>query len=171
MTATPRTIAAATRLLERYADLDARCALLEQDRTNAIAAANQRADVASAPMLAELAKISAALEQWWPSASAEVAGSKKSAQLGGCMIGTKLSRPKLAHGFESDDKALEALLATRFAKHTTRVKYSLDRVSTMKLLAVGGKTGQAIAGLGFRAVPGEDQFFVQRAEQVGSITS
>jgi hypothetical protein len=53
MTAIPKSLAAATRLLERYADLDARLALVEEDRTAAIAAANQRADVAATPMIKE----------------------------------------------------------------------------------------------------------------------
>jgi hypothetical protein len=74
-----------------------------------------------------------------------------------------MSRPKLAHGFESDDKATEALLGTRWAKQTTRVKYSLDRTATLKLLQLGGKAGADVAALGFLVEPGTDSFFVERS--------
>jgi hypothetical protein len=73
-------------------------------------------------------------------------------ELGGCVIGSRKSRPKLAHGFESDDKATEALRSTRWARLTTHVTYSLDRTGTLKLLQLGGKAaGGRIAGLLDRA--------------------
>ena len=168
---TPKTIAAATKLLERYADLDGRIALVEADRTVAIAQANQRADVAAAPMLQERDHIAIVLEPWWDKAGADLAGGNKSVQLGGCKVGTRDSRPKLAHQFDTDDKAVEALRGSRFAKMAVKVRYSLDRAATLKLLQIGGKTSAAIKALGFREESGQDQFFVQRVEQPGTITS
>lgn len=167
--AIPKSLAAATRMLERYADLDARIAALEEDRTKAIAAANQRADVAAAPMIKERDVICAAIESWWPHAAPLIAGGNKSVQLGGCVIGTRKSKDKLAHSFETDDVAALALFKTRFRKHATRLKVALDRMATLKLLQVGGKTGAAIAELGFTVEQGSDQFFVERAQQAATI--
>src|SRR4051812_43625331 len=109
MTAIPKSQAAATKLLEEYADLDGRVALVEEERAKAIASANQRADAAVAPMLERRAAIAAAVESWWPGAAPHIANGKKSVELGGCIIGTKKSRAKLAHAFDTDDKAAEAL--------------------------------------------------------------
>jgi hypothetical protein len=155
--------AEAIELLEEYSDLDARIALNEADRSDNIAAANARADVANAPMRERQGQIAAVVAAWWPHAAPAVARGKKSVELGGCLIGLRMSRPKLAHGFESDDKATEALRGTRWAKQTTRVRYSLDRTATLKLLQLGGKAGLDIASLGFSIEPGADAFFLERA--------
>jgi hypothetical protein len=159
----PKTIAAATALLEQYADITARIDLVEADRAERVANANAWADTAAQPMLDELVAIGAALEAWWQAGGSDVAGGKKSAELGGCVIGLRMSRPKLAHGFESDDKATEALCGTRWAKRTTKTKYSLDRPATLKLLQLGGKAAAAVASLGFLVEPGADSFFVERS--------
>jgi hypothetical protein len=116
-------------------------------------------------------EIAASIASWWPHAAPHIAGGKKSVQLGGCVLGTKKSRDKLGHRFESDEKAVEALLASRFAKHTTRVKYSLDRTSTLKLLQIGGKTAVSISELGFTIEPGSDQFYIERVQQDRTIGS
>jgi O-acetylhomoserine/O-acetylserine sulfhydrylase-like pyridoxal-dependent enzyme len=171
MIAIPKSQAAATQLLEEYADLDSRIALLEEDRSIDIAAANQRADTAAAPMLERCRAIEAQLANWWPHAAANIAGGRKSVQLGGCIIGTRKSRAKLAHSFENDDKAVEALRGTRFANHTTKVKYSLDRAATLKLIELGGKTGASIRDLGFSIDVGSDQFFVERVQQDRTVGS
>jgi hypothetical protein len=49
---------------------------------------------------------------------------------------------------------------------------ALDRIATLKLLQVGGKTaGAAIAELGFEIEQGSDQFFVERAQQAARSAS
>lgn len=164
----PKSIAAATKLLEEYADLSACLVAVDEDRQRSIAAANQGADVAADPLMKRQEIILAALESWWPSAALAIANGKKSVQLGGCMIGTRLSRPKLGHGFENDDKAVNAIPSRHF-KQCTRIKYSLDRTSTLKLLQLGGKAGQDLAAVGFR-IDQSEQFFVERAEQASTIT-
>lgn len=169
MTALPKSTAAATKLLERYADLDARLAKVEADRSDAIAAANYRADIAADPMRQERDKIGASIESWWSHASATIANGRKSVELGGCMIGTRMSRPSLGHTYESDDKAVEALRKTRYFKQATKVKFSLDRTATAKLLQLGGKAGEQVAALGFR-IEQADNFFVERVTQAGTIT-
>jgi hypothetical protein len=159
---TPRSLAAATKLLEEHADLTSRVEIVEADRAERVDKANAWADLAKQPMLARIEAIGIALETWWNLGGSALADGKKSMELGGCVIGSRKSRPKLAHGFESDAKATEALLGTRFAKHTTRVSYSLDRTGTLKLLQVGGKTAATIASLGFSIEQGE-RFYVERS--------
>jgi hypothetical protein len=159
----PRTVQAATELLERYANLTGDLAQIAADRADRIAEISAGADKAAEPKLGELAELGAALEAWWLDGGSDVAGGKKSAELGGCVIGLRMSRAKLAHGFASDDKATEALRGTRWARHTTKTRYSLDRTATLKLLELGGKGASDVAALGFSIAPGADCFFVERA--------
>lgn len=168
MTAIPKSQAAATKLLEEFADLQGRVALLEEDRSKAIAAANQRADTSAEPMLKRMNAISTQIESWWPSAATAIAGGKKSVQLGGCIIGTRQSRPKLSHGFENDDKAIAAI-PSRLFKQCTKIRYSLDRTATLKLLQLGGKAGQALGGVGFK-IEQTEQFFLERVQQAATIS-
>ena len=49
-----------------------------------------------------------------------------------------------------------------YARHTTRVSYSLDRTGTLKLLQLGGKTTTSIRLLNFSIEQGE-RFFVERS--------
>ncbi|MDP8995300.1 MAG: host-nuclease inhibitor Gam family protein [Pseudomonadota bacterium] len=163
----PRTVAQATALLERHAALQGLLEAVEGRRGALIARANARADAAATPLLAELQAIAARLEPWWQDAGRTIAGKRKSIELGGCTIGTRASRPKLAHGFEDDDKAVEALRATRYGRQTVRLRYSVDRVGTVKLLQLGGKAAETLQELGFRVDQGEE-FFVQRVEQAGT---
>jgi len=158
----PKTVPAATQLLERFAVVSGLVQKIEAFRGRRIALANAAADRDTQPLLAELEQISAVLEAWWTSGGSDVAVGKKSTELGGCVIGSRMSRPKLAHGFENDEKAIEALRGTRWAKRTTRISYSLDRTATLKLLQVGGKAGSDVASLGFSIEQG-DRFFVERA--------
>lgn len=170
--AKPRTTEAATRLLERYATLAGVVALAETNRSAELARINAVVDLEVQPMLEEQANITAALEPWWAANGNTVApGTRKSVQLGGCMIGSRQSRAKLGHGFDNDKLAVAALQTTRFAKHTLKVGYSLDRTATLKLLQVGGKTAAAIAELGFREEPGEETFFIEPVEQAGVVGS
>lgn len=169
--AIPKSTAMATRLLEEYADLKARLALIEEDRSRAIAAANQRADAAAGPMLKRADVIAASIESWWPHAAPLIANGNKSMQLGGCMIGTRQARARLGHPFESDDKAAAALLGTRYARQTTKVKHSLDRAATLKLLQLKGKIAAALQALGFVIDEPGDKFFVERVSQDATIGS
>ena len=60
----PRTLPAATRLLERFAMLDGEIGLIEAARCEAIALANVAADNAAANPLVERAELTCALEAW-----------------------------------------------------------------------------------------------------------
>lgn len=165
----PKNVAQATALLERHALLEGQVARIEARRQTLLARANAAADAALTPLLEELTAIDAKLLPWWQSARGELAGKRKSIELGGCMIGTRAAAAKLAHSFETDDLAVEALRGSRYGKHTTRVKYSLDRPATLRLLKVGGRTAAAIGQLGFKVDEPGETFFVQRVDQGGTI--
>ncbi|MEA3042989.1 MAG: hypothetical protein QOH47_827 [Sphingomonadales bacterium] len=167
---TPRNVAEATALLEHYGELAEAAAFIETTRNAAIASANAQADAELAPLLTELAAIAARAERWWTAKGrAALAEKRKSIELGGCEIGSRASGAKLAHGFDDDDKAVEALRGTRFGNLTTKTKHSLDRAATLKLLKAGGKTGKALEALGFKIDAGADSFFLTRIEQAGTI--
>lgn len=167
---TPRTTAAATALLERYAVLDSQVELIESVRNGAIAKANAAADAKQAPLLVEKAAIAAALEPWWADAKAELTnGKRKSVELGGCIVGTKMTRAVVTFTKGDDDAALRALQAHRWAKPYIHVKYSVHRMAT--LAGLDGKHAAGLKELGFVKQDGEDQFFVKRAEQGGTVAS
>lgn len=165
----PRTTAAATDLLARYAELDTRAAAVEAHRKAEIGRINAAADAEAGPMREYLGAMAAQLRTWWDTEGRTLAtGARKSVQLGGCMIGTRTARASLAHDHGGEDAAVAALRSTRYAKQTTRVKYAIDRTAVLKLLQGETKAGAAIGALGFRVEQGE-AFFVERVEQAGVV--
>ena len=168
--AAPRNLEQATALIAQFAEVDAQRAAVEEQRKSELGRINAAADAAVAPLLQELEGLQVRIETWWTGfAPSVLPKGRKSAQLGGCMIGTRKAAAKLAHAFDSDDKAVEALQGTRYAKVALKVRQALDRAATLRLLQVGGKTSQAIAELGFRVDEPGETFFLQRVEQDGSI--
>lgn len=165
---TPKTLARATQLLERYSDLDGRLAAVEEGRTAELGRVNAAADAEAGPLVTELAAIAAQLEPWWQASGLALAQGRKSLQLGGCLIGSRKGRPKLVHTFSDDDKAVEALRATRWGKQTTRVKFSLDRTGAVKLLQLAGAGAGKLGELGF-SIDQSEAFFVERVEQACTI--
>lgn len=167
MTATPRSLPAATRALERYAELDGKLAIVEARRAEEIARANASADAEAAPLLKEMASLRDALEAWWTGGGALLTkGLRKTIELGGCIIGSRRPRPSLVIQGEEKD-VVEVLRSLRWARPFVRVKYSLDK--TLLLKSLDGKYGVALAQLGIGRSEGEDQFHVQRAEQAGTL--
>ena len=165
---TPRTRDAAMLLLERRSAVAGELAAITANRDAAIVVTNAAADTLAAPLIAEADALDAVLAAWWPSAAAELTGGKrKSVELGGCMVGTKLSRATLDHGFDSDDAAAAALKPLAWAKPYLRVAYRVDRAATLKALE-GGRHETKLAELGFRRVPGDDRFFVEPVGQAGA---
>ena len=168
MSAAPRTLAAATALAASFAEADGRLAAIEEKRKVKLGRINAAADAMAGPLIAELAGMAERLERWWGKGGAAIAGDAKSAQLGGCLIGTRSHAASLAHTFKDEKAAVAALRKTRLATRTVRVRYALDKVGTLKLVQSGGKTGEALIALGFSAEQGE-RFFVSRVEQPGAI--
>lgn len=167
--ARPRTIEAATALLDRFVQLDGQRASIEAERNAGIAGINAAADAALTPILTELAAISAAVEPWWTGGAGLklTEGKRKSIELGGCMIGTVKARDTLAHSFDDDDQAVDALRALPWAKPMVRVKFSLDRSAILG--ALDGRRAGDLAGLGFARASGAETFFVKPVAQGGTI--
>lgn len=162
---TPRTLPAAQAMLERYAELADWIVKISARRDAAIADANAAADGQSRDLIAEREQILAKLEPWWKAAGpALTKGKRKSIELGGCKIGAVKARDTLA--VDGDEEQVIAELGKlRWAEPFLRLKISIDRTATLK--AVDGPRGEALAGLGITCQPGEDVFFVKRAEQEG----
>lgn len=164
----PRTLEQATALLERVAQIDGETGTIEANREAALAATNAVSDTLAIPLRDERAQIVALLEPWWTKAADKLTGGKrKSVALGGCMIGTKAGRPRLAHAFKDEEAAVVALEQHRWAKPLLRIKTMLDRVATLKALA--GTHAAKLGELGF-AKEQADVFFVERVSQPGVIS-
>lgn len=164
---TPRTLAAATGLAERFATLEGEIGLVEAGRNEAIARANADADSAIAPMLAERDALRDKLCVWWGKAGPELTdGKRKSITLGGCTIGSRSGRATLSLSV-SDDDAIAALLALRGGKGFVRTKVSIDRTAVLK--GLDGSFGASLGKIGFSRQPGEESFVLERAEQAGTV--
>lgn len=154
----PKDLAAATRLLERIARLDARIVARHGARVATIAQINASADKLLVPALAQRERLVELLKPWWGSDEAKAARkSAKSMVLGGCKIGTRESAAALTYGGDAEDFGLSQLQAEKWAKPLITVSYSVDKTKTRE--ALSGKRGEALKAMGF----GEKQstvFFV-----------
>ena len=163
----PRTTEAATAMLARHAAIEDQVATINATRDAAIAAANKTADADLLPLLSEITLIQEKLAPWWTKAKDKIlSGKRKSIELGGCEIGSRKAKDKLGYAGKHD-KPVKALTGLRWAKSMLRVTVSIDAAATMK--ALGGHHGDKLKELGFKKVPGEDEFFVKRAEQKGTV--
>lgn len=165
----PKTLAAATALLAHYAQVEAQRAEIEAKRVADIAKINADADAKVGPLVKELEEIQTRLKPWWDANGAELAKTRKSAELGGCIVGYAKSRTKLVHRYNSDDEAVEALRGTRLFKKTTKEKHSLDRTATLKLIQIKGKTAELLVGLGFKVEEGVNTFYVERSDPAATL--
>ena len=146
----PRTIDAATKLAERFAEIEGAIGVVEAVRNDEIAKANARADEENAPLIEERDLIATKVSTWWGKGGREQAlGAKpksKSIELGGCIA-----------------DVIEQLAKRRWASELLRKTVSLDKPAVLK--AMTGKRATELKELGFAIVPGLDQFFIKRAEQ------
>lgn len=164
----PRSLNEAQRLCERWAAIDGEIAAIEEARAVAIAAANAEVDKDLAPLVAQRAAIAGKLEPWWSeNAKALTQGKRKSAELGGVVLGTRVSRARLAIAGELAD-VVQTLSGLRWAKPFLRQKIELDRVAVLG--AIDGKHGQALAELGVTAEQGAETFYMERTKQTGTLS-
>lgn len=165
----PKNVAQATELLERVAELDGLIGTLEGRRSRMMARTNAAIDARTMPLLQERAAIAERIEPWWATAKAELlAKDRKSIELGGCMIGSRMGGKSLVHGFPNEDEAVGALRVAKLAKTTTRTTTSLDKAGIRKLIEAGGKIAASLLGLGF-SVGQSETFFLERAQQRGTV--
>ncbi len=163
----PRTLAAATTLLERFAEVDGAMADIELMRNAEISAANVAADEKLAPLIGEAAQLRTLLFRWWAVAGPGLTqGKRKSMTIGGCDIGTRAGRVTL--DVAGDARALaKDMVGKVWAKPLVTVTYGLDRATVLK--ALDGKDRAKLAKLGFAKVPASEAFFVNRAVQPGTV--
>lgn len=170
--AAPKTTDAAIALLEIYAVNAGLLATIEANRASALASTNTVADGLAAPLLEHQAEIRAQLEPWWAKQGAALTrGKRKSIELGGCMIGSKMGRPSLAHAFADDAAAVAALQGERWSKPYVRVSYGIDRTATLKAIAAPTTHAAKLTALGFDISPGVETFYVERVAQVGTLVT
>lgn len=160
---TPKTLAAATRLLEQFAQLTGQIGEIEANRQASIADVNARCDTAANDLIAQRAKIHAAIEDWWAVAGAELLpADRKSIELGGCIVGTRLGKPSLATAC-APDVIIARLENKAWAKGLLRASVSLDKRAILK--ALEGPHAAELREAGFSINPPEADFILERAEQ------
>lgn len=167
--AKPRTNEQAIALLERFSALNGKLALVEAARAAAIGDANKVADAASQPLVTEIEAITGLIKPWWAKAGPDlVKKGQKSAELGGCMIGTKVAPASLTFSKGDDKAAVKALLGEKWAKPYLRVSVSVAKPATLAALD-GKKHGTQLTELGFgKSEPG-DVFFLKPVAQSGVV--
>lgn len=163
----PRNEAQAAILLERYAVLEGQLAHVQGVRDTLIAQANAAADQSAEGVLAEMDVIRTKLEPWWAKAGPVLTqGKRKSIELGGCLIGSRKGKDKL--GVDGDEGKIAEVLAKRpWAGALVITTPRLDKAAILK--SMGGCHDKQLKALGFSKVDGEDNFFVNRAKQGGTL--
>jgi hypothetical protein len=162
----PRSLNEAQRLCEDFALVDAEIAAIEAMRDTTIMRANAAADTDAAPLVARREAIQGKLAKWWAENAAQLTdGKRKSAELGGVVLGTRTGRAKLSIAGKVED--VVALLTTlRWAKPFLRQKIEIDRVAIMK--ALDGKHAAALAEMGIAAEAAAETFYIERTGQAGT---
>lgn len=154
----PQTLEQATELAKRYAVASATIDLIEADRAERLALANAAADEALVPLIAELKDIAKQLKPWWEGNVDDLtAGKRKSIELGGCLLGYRLTPPKVCFDAGTDEVAIAALLEADLGALVRR-KPSLDKPAILRLLDEGS---EVLTSLGFEARQ-KEEFFVDR---------
>lgn len=164
---TPKTVGAATKLLERFAVIEGEIAAIDEQRKAELADVNAEADRLIAPFLPERDALFAKLQTWWVEAGLGLTlGKRKSIALGGCEIGSRSSPATL--GIAGDEKVATAGLAKmRWARELVRVTTSVDRAAVLK--SIDGAHAEQLRELGFSKIAGTDTVFVRRVRQDGTV--
>lgn len=167
--------------LQRYAALSAQIEARAGRVTAAIAQMKAEADKLDAPLIEEQQAIFLAIKPWWAVAGTSVAeGDRKTAELGGCLLGNRTGNPTLKHP-SPVEKAVN-LLVERGWKGLLRVKFELDKPAIVAALRwLGAPLGTTDAGdedidivaardwfasAGFRVTQTEE-FFIDRLPPKG----
>lgn len=151
-------------MAERYAELDGVLATSQAMRRSAVAVAHAAADAIDRPIVEEMDALRDQLDTWYRrNADLLTGGKRRSAELGGCMLGLRAGRAKLAFAGGDDKAAVAALQQHRWAKPLVRVTYAIDRSAALK--ALNGKQADQLAALGFTAEAEGDTFTLARVDQ------
>ena len=160
-----------TVVLERYSLLAGQLATIEEDRVATLASANAVADGIAAPIVTEMRLLEEQLKPWWIRIADKVTGGKrKSAELGGCMIGTKDRAASLA--IVGDETAIvEQLKGQRWAKDYLRTTVSIDKAAVLKAITAPNAHAQKLTDVGFSKTSPEATFILKRVGQGGTISA
>lgn len=159
----PRSLAQAAALASRFAELEGQIEAIETNRNDCIAEVNARCDRAAHDLIAERDLIAEKMAPWWEKAGTElVDGVKKSIELGGCIVGTRKGRRSLQIDGKPGEIA-KRMFKLPWARKFVRVGLSPDKASIAK--AIDGPKKDELAALGFSMKPGEETFYIERAEQ------
>jgi phage host-nuclease inhibitor protein Gam len=162
----PRSLNEAQRLCEQWSELDGEIAAIEEARDAAIAAANAEVDKDLTALVARREAIEKKLEPWWKDNAEQLTkGKRKSAELGGAMLGTRTGRGKVTVAGKIDE-VVEKLRATAWGRKFVRPKYELRKTETAAGLK--GKHGPALKALGLGYEPGGETFYIERTGQSGT---
>jgi Bacteriophage Mu Gam like protein len=163
----PRSLNEAQRLCEGFVAVDEQIVAIEAARDAAIAKANASADAELAPLLLRRAAFKDKLAPWWTDNQQLLTkGKRKSAELGGVVLGTRTGKGRLTIAGAAD-----AVIANLRANRTlgrlfVRPKFELDNAEIRKGLEGKHATALKAAGLGFE--PGTETFFIERTAQAGT---
>lgn len=162
----PRSLNEAQRLCEGFAAIDGQIAAIEEARDVVIASANAGADKELAPLLAQRAAIAEKLEPWWGENSALLThGKRKSAELGGAVLGTRKGKGKV-NIVGVVDSIIESLRSTAWGRKFVRTRFELDKAKLAEGLI--GKARTQLEAEGITYQPGAEVFFIERTGQAGT---
>lgn len=163
----PRSQNEAQRLCEQWAELDGQIAAIEEARDAAIAAANAEVDKDLSPLVARREAIEKKLEPWWKAnAQLLTKGKRKSAELGGAVLGTRTGKGRVTVA-GAVDVVVETLRKNRtLGRLFVRPKFELDKAKITEGLK--GKHAPALKELGLGFEPGAETFFIERTAQAGT---
>ena len=170
--------------LQRYAALSAQIEARAGRVTAAIAQMKAEADGLDAPLIEEQQAIFLAIKPWWAVAGSSVTdGDRKTAELGGCLLGHRIGNPTLKHPVPAE-KAVN-LLSERGWKGLLRIKLELDKpaiIAALRWLAAPLGTVDAgdddidiVAARGWFQTTGfkidqKEEFFIDRLPPKAAIT-
>lgn len=130
----------------RYAEIDAQVATLEARRKAAHARISARIDAKVAPLLEQAAPLHVELAVWWKAAGDDVRKGKKSIELGGCTIGTRVGNVKLLP-VDDEETAIALLQETDWGADLLTTTVALNKALIKAALA--GPNSSALKSLGF----------------------
>jgi phage host-nuclease inhibitor protein Gam len=119
---------------------------------------------------AEMKEIFNRLKPWWAVVGPEIAGKRRSAELGGCEIGHRLGQPELVLPKDRDEAELIGHLdLLGFEEWAIRVKREINKAAILAALRApiaderDAADAQALTGLGF-AWRQVESFFIARCK-------
>lgn len=164
----PQSVAEAVPMLRRFAEVSAEVELALLAADEEIAEIKAVRDVLVSPHVLELKRLQAALKPFAQARLDEITGGKrKSAPLGGCLIGFRTGTPALDYPKGEEDQLVDDLKLLGFEKWAVRTKEELDKEALLKALkpdsedAAAVADAEALAGLGF-GIKQAETFFIER---------